>query len=189
MDYGAPPVGLSMPIVSGGLGGLNARLAWAANALVVASAVVMLVALSLQVVARYVFGVALAWSEELSMALFTWTALLLLALGVRRMSHVRMVLLVERLPAALRRHHERAIHALTLLFGAYLAWSGWEYLDASSGMKSAALRFPMECLYLAAPVAGALIALFALESLLAGTVPGDDSLDELDTSGGSRDGV
>lgn len=119
------------------------------------------------------------------MALFTWTALLLLALGVRRMSHVRMVLLVERLPAAWRRQHERAIHALTLLFGLYLLWSGWEYLDASAGMKSAALRFPLECLYLAAPVAGALIALFALEALLAGTVPGDDSPDEL----GSPEGV
>jgi len=139
--------------------------------LVIAMVILMLVALSMQVAMRYVFNVALSWSEELSLALFTWSVLLAAALGVRNSAHVRLTLLLDRLPARGRRLLERLIHVATIAFGVYLAWGGLDYFMGTRGMKSAAIAFPMELLYAAAPLFGALIALFALEHALKGSVP------------------
>ena len=50
--------------------------------LVVVMVLLMLAALSGQILLRYAFNMALSWSEELALALMTWTVLLLAALGV-----------------------------------------------------------------------------------------------------------
>ena len=45
--------------------------------------VVMLGVLTAQIFLRYLFNIALSWSEELALALTTWTVLLMAALGVK----------------------------------------------------------------------------------------------------------
>jgi TRAP-type C4-dicarboxylate transport system permease small subunit len=94
--------------------------------------------------------------------------LLAIALGVRDAIHVRMDLLVDRLPDRARHVAERAILAVVAAFGVFLAWSGWRYLLDTEGMTSAAIGYPIGYLYAAAPVAGALIALFSVERLARG---------------------
>ena len=156
---------------------LNHWIAKGIVALIIGMVTVMLAALSLQVVMRYVFGIALSWSEELSLAMFTWSVLLASALGVREGYHVRMSLVVDRLSGRGRREHERLIHLCTAVFGGYLAWSGWEYLTNTRGMTSAALGYPIEFLYAAGPACGGLIFLFALEAAIKGLVPaGEEEL-------------
>jgi TRAP-type C4-dicarboxylate transport system permease small subunit len=145
---------------------------------VIALVACMLLALSAQVLMRYVFNIALSWTEELSLTLFTWSVLLAAALGVRDGAHVRLTLLLDRFPRRWRHWPERLIHAATLAFGAYLAYGGWDYFMGTRGMKSAAIAYPIELLYAVAPVFGVLIALFALEHALRGTVP--DQEGELD---------
>ncbi|WP_326541081.1 TRAP transporter small permease [Pseudorhodoferax sp.] len=130
--------------------------------------VVMLVALSLQVVMRYVFGQALSWSEELALACFSWSTLLAMAGGVRDGIHVRMDLLADRLPARGRVALERLVALAIGGAGVFIAWAGVRYVDDSSGTTSAAIGFPVAYLYACAPVCGALIAVFALEHLLLG---------------------
>ncbi|MGP1677113.1 MAG: TRAP transporter small permease [Burkholderiales bacterium] len=142
--------------------------------LVVVMVLVMLGALSMQVVLRYGFNVTLSWSEELSIGLFTWSVLLMAALGVREGSHVRMSLLIQRLPTRARLRAERTIHLATTAIGGFLAWSGWRYVADTIGTTSAAIGYPIELLYSSGLVCGVLIVLFALEALIEGRVPADE---------------
>ena len=158
---------------------VNAAIARLLGVLVVAMVVVMTCALGAQVLLRYAFNVTLSWSEELSLGLFTWTILLASALGVREGFHVRMALLLDPLPAALRRESDRLIHFATCAVGLFLAWAGWRYVADTRGAVSAAIGYPIELLHASAFVCGLLIAVFAFESALAGKVvdtsePGSD---------------
>ncbi len=154
---------------------INNIAAAALKALVVVMVVVMLGALSAQVLLRYAFNVTLSWSEELSLGLFTWTVLLMAALGVREGFHVRMSLLIQRLPAGARLRAEQAIHFATTAVGGFLAWSGWRYFADTHGTTSAAIGYPIEFLHASALVCGVLITLFAFEALLEGRIPADET--------------
>lgn len=158
----------------------NNLAAAAVKALVVAMVLVMLGVLSAQVLLRYAFNITLSWSEELSLGLFTWTILLMAALGVREGFHVRMSLVIQRLPAGMRLVAEQGIHFATVAVGCFLAWSGWRYFADTHGTTSAAIGYPIELLHASALACGVLIALFALEALLEGRIPADEKqVDEL----------
>ena len=131
----------------------------------VAAMAVMIACIALQVVMRYVFGNALSWSEELALLMFSWAALGGLALGVREGFHVRLTLLLDPLAAGARAWAERATDLLTAALGAYLAWSGWRYVDITRGGTSAAIAYPIEILHGIAPVVGVFVLVFALERL------------------------
>jgi TRAP-type C4-dicarboxylate transport system permease small subunit len=140
---------------------IAATLRWS---LIVAVAL-MFACIALQVVMRYVFGNALSWSEELALLMFSWAALGGLALGVREGFHVRLTLLLDPLRPGGRARAERAIELLTAALGAYLAWSGWRYVDITRGGTSAAIAYPIELLHGIAPLAGLFVLVFAVERL------------------------
>lgn len=146
--------------------------AHAVRGTVIALAVVMLGALALQVFMRYVVGQALSWSEELALACFSWSMLLAIALGVRDGIHVRMDVLTDHLPRRFQLVLEKLVALATAGLGLYLAWSGVSYVQDSLGSTSAAIGYPIAYLYACAPVCGALVTLFALESALLGPPPG-----------------
>jgi TRAP-type transport system small permease protein len=150
------------------------QLARAVRALVVALVAVMLGALALQVLMRYVFGQALSWSEELALFCFSWAMLLAIALGVRDGVHVRMDLLVNRAPRALARGLDKLVALATFGVGGFVAWSGIQYVQDALGATSAAIGYPTAWLYACAPVGGALMAVFALEHALLGPPPRPD---------------
>lgn len=147
-------------------------LASAVNVLVLALVAVMLLSLSGQVVMRYFLGKAPSWSEELAITCFGWSMLLAIALGVRNAIHVRMDLLVDRLPAGPRRWLDRATCMAIAAVGMFLGWTGVRYVADTAGATSAAIGYPISYLYASAPVCGALVAVFALERLLRAPVEG-----------------
>lgn len=161
-------------LVARGYRRLTALAARLLQASLVAAVVVMLACIVLQVVMRYVVGRSLSWSEELAVLMFAWATLGGLALGVREGFHVRLDTILNALPPSGRRWAERAIEALTAIFGAYLAWSGVRFLDFTTGTVSAAIGYPIEILNGLAPIAGALICLFACERMLHGQRQPDD---------------
>jgi TRAP-type C4-dicarboxylate transport system permease small subunit len=134
----------------------------------------MLLALAAQVFLRYVFGKSLSWSEELALLGFAWVIVISTSIGVRRMTHARMDLLVNILPASLHRWLERLVSLLLLALGVFITYAGWGYFQETRGSTSAAVGFPIEFLYAAGPVFGILIALFSFERLM----PWAESLDE-----------
>jgi TRAP-type C4-dicarboxylate transport system permease small subunit len=160
-----------MPGLKDALRALFSHLARMVRIAIVALVAVMLVTLSLQVLLRYGVGRTLSWSEELALLCFSWSMLLAVALGVRDAIHVRLDLLVARLPGPLARAADMGVAAAILGIGAFLAWSGLNYTIDSLGATSAAIGYPTAWLYACAPVCGALIALFALEHLLLGAPP------------------
>ena len=129
---------------------------------------VMLFCVTLQVVMRYFFHRAPSWTEELAVLMFAWASLGALALGVREGFHVRLTLLLDTAPPAVRAVGERVLDAVTAFVGAYLAWAGWRFVDMTSGSVSAAIGYPIEALHVMAPVCGVLVMLFAAERLAFG---------------------
>lgn len=145
-----------------------AAVAAAAAGLVRVLTVLMLLVLGWQVFMRSALSRPPSWTEELTLLAFSWAVLLAVAVGVRDGIHVRMDLLLDRLPTAARAVMERLLLASTAFVGAYLAWAGVGYALQSAGTTSAATAYPMPLLYSSAVVCGALILLFALERLLLG---------------------
>lgn len=136
--------------------------------LAVAMAAVMVVCLLLQIFFRYALSSPLTWTEELAVLMFAWIVMLMGSLGVREDFHVRLTLLLDRIPDSTRLWVERATLAAILAFGVLLTVAGYHYVEGTLGVVSAAIGFPIEALHLAAPVCGALIVLHAAARLLSG---------------------
>ena len=134
----------------------------------------MLFALAAQVFLRYVFGKSLSWSEELALLGFAWVVVITTAIGIRRMTHARMDLIIEVLPKSLHRVIDGFSALLMLALGLFLTYAGWGYVAETRGSTSAAIGFPIEFLYACAPVFGVLVTLFSFERLM----PWAESLDE-----------
>lgn len=142
---------------------------WLAKVSVVVSIAMLattLVALTFQVVARYVFNAPPTWTEELSLGLFTWIVLLMGSSGVRDGFHVCLDIWPATLPRHLQSALQRLVQAVMLAIGVVLLKSGWSYVADTQGQVSAAISYPIEALHAAAPVCGALIAVHALAALL-----------------------
>ena len=140
---------------------------------VAAMAMVMISCLALQVFSRYVLGATFIWTEELALFLFTWLLLLATASAIRRNAHVRLQLLTDLMPEPVRDIWVRIMSLVVLAFCLPLAWSGWVYVGATLGQLSAAVRYPVEALHLAAPVSGALGAIHALNRFVQGNASSD----------------
>ncbi|QIL79976.1 TRAP transporter small permease [Diaphorobacter sp. HDW4A] len=131
----------------------------------------MLASLSYQVLMRYAFNQAPPWTEELALTCFSWAMLLSIGLGVRDGIHVRMDLLLDRLPSSIRKLVERLISLSIAIFGLYLMWYGIDYVRDEGSNVSAAMAYPLAYLYACAPVCGFLIAAFGFERALCGAAP------------------
>ena len=140
----------------------------------VAILLLMLLTLSAQVLLRYVFGKALSWSEELSLLGFAWVVVISTVIGIRRQTHARMDLLVGILPRPLHGMVDALVSLMMCALGLFIAYAGWNYMIETRGATSAAIGFPIEFLYAAAPAFGVLIALFSFERLM----PWAESLNE-----------
>lgn len=134
--------------------------------LAVTMAAVMVVCLLVQIFFRYALSSPLTWTEELAVLMFAWIIMLMGSLGVREDFHVRLTLLLDRIPERARPWFERVTLAAILGFGVLLAIAGYDYVEGTLGVVSAAIGFPIELLHLAAPVCGVLIVVHAAARLL-----------------------
>lgn len=148
-------------------------LASAVTALTVLGGTVIVTVLVLGVFYRYVLHNALSWTDEVAMLSFSWTVLLAAALLVQESGHVRVELIESALPewglAILR----RLIQLLVLATGAYMVWTGWDFMMMTVGQTAPATRYPIWVRNLALPVSGVLIVFFSLLQL-SRPAPADD---------------
>lgn len=99
------------------------RAAWLKPLEVVSAALMAFIVLLLAVgvVARYVFGSPLFWADELASMAFLWIAMLGAALAVDRNEHLRLNLVVDRLPPGARELvHAFAVAAMVAVLMALL---------------------------------------------------------------------
>jgi TRAP-type C4-dicarboxylate transport system permease small subunit len=145
---------------------LSAWLSKLTSALCFVIIYVMLGLLALQVVMRYVFGSPPSWSEEVAITLFAWLVMLYATVGIREKFHVAVDFLPEG-ASRLRDISDRLVAFLMIGFGGILFWAGLEYMQRTTGQRTAALQLPIETLFAAVPVGGALLILHAFALLLA----------------------
>lgn len=121
------------------------------------------------------------WTEEASIYLLMWVALLGAAVAYRRGEHLGFDFVASRLDPQPRRWMAIAAEIVVIAFAAYaMVYGGFSLVSKtlSAGQTTPALDIPMGYIYLAAPISGVFIVLFAvdrLRQLLAGGVPNSDA--------------
>jgi len=127
---------------------------------------VLTVAVFAQVVARYVFNLPPAWTEELARFCQVWIILLASSICIRKGSH----LAVDYLGPALRTRNRRIVAAVTgtliALYSAVVVIWGVRLMVIGLGQTSPAMQLNMGLVYLVFPIAGTLM---VVESILATT--------------------
>lgn len=129
--------------------------------------VLLIAAVLYQVIGRYVFNDTPTWAESGAVLLVLYVTMLGMAVGVRDAGHIGLESLLVLVPDALRLKMELLIHVLVLGFGvvmayncAVLAQSVWDYKIPTLGLSEAFKYVPPA-------MAGALIALFSIEHIIA----------------------
>jgi TRAP-type C4-dicarboxylate transport system permease small subunit len=129
---------------------------WIAAVMVVALAVVVF----LQVFNRFVLKAPLAWSEDLAMLLFQWVAFLGAAIGVRRMRHFGIELVVKKLPEKVHRRIELIIPVIMGIVALNMITEGIKLIGFNKNRVYSSMNLTYTWTYLAIPVSGCLMILY-----------------------------
>ena len=155
------------------LEGLSSLLGRITGWAVVLLAVVVVGSLLISVFFRYVVGQALSWPEEICMIAFAWLTLLAGSLGVRENYHVRLTLMVDRLPVMAAKALTWLTTAAVAFFGLVLVYSGYDMVARTAENLTATLRLPVDWINWSAPVCGGLVFIHALANLVANATQGE----------------
>lgn len=133
----------------------------------VAGLLLLIAAVLYQVVGRYIFNDTPTWAESGAVLLVLYVTMLGMAVGVRDAGHIGLESLLVLAPAGLRLKMELLIHALVLVFGLVMAWNCGVLAESVAGYKIPTLGISEAFKYAPPALAGALVALFSLEHILA----------------------
>jgi len=129
-----------------------------AATLVVALAVVVFI----QVFNRYVLKAPLAWSEDLAMLLFQWVTFLGAAIGVKRMRHFGIELLVKNLPEKFHRAIEYIIPVFVGMVALIMITEGIELLSYNRSRIYSSMNLTYTWAYLPIPISGCLMIIYLI---------------------------
>ena len=133
-----------------------------------------LAVMAAQVVWRYVLGDSLVWSEEVARYALIWSSMIGAAVAYRQGGHVAITNLVDRLPPPLRMAR-RAARPSRWCSASPCSSPGRAGLLAMRNFArhqlSAALQIDIAWIYLAIPAGGLLIAVAAVEAIVAAPRP------------------
>lgn len=122
-----------------------------------------------QVFTRFVLRHPSSFTEEAARYMMIWVGLLGAAYASGRKLHLALDLVTARLHGARKRMSELIIHSSVLLFALVVLVGGGGrlvWIQLSLGQRSAALQWKLGYVYLAVPVAGVIIALYSLMTLI-----------------------
>lgn len=122
--------------------------------LVVASLVILIVPVSMQIFSRFTSIIPhYIWTEEMARFLFVWTIMLGATLGVRESTHLVVDVwpkLSPRSDAALRLLSSIAVLIMALVF----VWAGYEFTAFAWYRISELAELPLWLIHIAWPIAG-----------------------------------
>lgn len=128
----------------------------------------LVVVVMIQILAR-VFQIDCGWTEETATFLLIWAGLLGASVGFSRKAHLGIDYLVSKTDADSQKLIGVMSQLIVIFFAAYaMVWGGGKVVADTllREQLSTALKIPMGYVYLALPISGAFIVLFALEQLL-----------------------
>lgn len=114
---------------------------------------------------RFVLESSLAFPDELIRYLFIWLIFLGAAIALRRNSHAAIGVLVEYLPAPLKRGAVMLASLASAVFFAVLIVKGIQLTERVEPQISPALEVSMAWVYAAVPVSGVFLLVYAIEIL------------------------
>jgi len=121
----------------------------------------------LDVVARIV-GHPLLWPQEVTSAFFIYGVFIGASVATRRNDHLQLLVLTESMTGATRLAFEVMNRVVVMAVGLFLVIYGWQNFLTGFGSFRMPSMLPIAYLYIAIPVCGALVALFALEQIANG---------------------
>ncbi|MBO0906507.1 TRAP transporter small permease [Jiella sonneratiae] len=127
---------------------------------------VMMIAVLVQVVGRYLLNYSIASATEIATFSQIWLVLLGAGVAMARNQHVAIDMLPAMLPLPLARIALLAIAAVTIAFLAVLAYGSLPLLKLGAFQSSPALGLPMKWIYLCLPVGAAYIAIELILSVV-----------------------
>jgi len=131
---------------------------------------ILMLNILISIAARYLgFRISnIDWVEETSRFLFIWLSFLGAALAVERMVHIRIDFFAQLFSPRPRLVLEILVYLAMVVFATVMTYEG-ALVAVRAGDRSPVLLIPMSYAYLALPVSGGAIILFALR-ILAGLV-------------------
>jgi len=126
------------------------------------ASVALAVIVFIQVFNRFVLKTPLAWSEDLAMLLFQWMVFLGAALGVRRMRHFGIELLVQQLPARARHALELVVPVIIGIVAIIMVSQGITLLSFNMTRMYSTMNLSYTWAYLPIPVSGILILIYLI---------------------------
>ena len=146
--------------------------------------VVLVVVVMWQVFTRQVLQAPSAWTTIVSQYLFIWLVLFAVAMVFGERGHVAVDFFARLMPRPAQRITNILVQVSVLAFALLgLTWGGLRGMAISWDQAIPGLPVTVGQMYLALPIAGVLIALFALEHLVRAArgedmLPGDDAQTE-----------
>ncbi len=120
-------------------------------------------AVLVQVYTRTVLPQSPVWTEELSRFALLFVVAFGVGLSVRSGDLVNVDLVLNLLPKGGRRWLEALAFAVTSILGGVVAWASLEFVDIGQLQTSPALDWRMDFIFVSIPIAGVMLAVFALE--------------------------
>ena len=138
-----------------------------AGSLVEATSAAMVVALAVivfvQVFNRFVLKTPLAWSEDLAMLLFQWVVFLGAAIGVKRLRHFGIELVVKALPERIRHRIELLVPFIMAIVAVTMITEGWKLLGFNRMRIYSTMSLSYTWAFLPIPLSGVLIIVYLIQ--------------------------
>jgi TRAP-type C4-dicarboxylate transport system permease small subunit len=132
--------------------------------IILASALFIIVVLA--VVARYGFGQAVSWTEEVPRYLLVWISFLAAAVGVYNRDHVGFDVLFNALPKPIRRALGVILSALIFGFGWIVFRYGLTFVQDFGSDLMETIPYTNYWYYPAMPISGFLMMVFAFKLII-----------------------
>lgn len=120
----------------------------------------------ISVIARYVLGAPIWWSEQFCRYLFVWMLMLYAPIIVRHNKNLGFDLVVSKLPKMVQEITWLMCEVLIGVFGACYCVYTIQLCEKFSSKLMDGIRIPAPIMYASQAVCGALLALFSLEVVI-----------------------
>jgi TRAP-type transport system small permease protein len=126
------------------------------------SLVALVVVVTTQVMTRKLFNFVFFWSEEVTLLLLAWFALMAIAIGFRENIHMGIDAFTNLLPKFVNKVLDKIISACIFAFGLYLVVQGWDFTVLMLDSTLPATKLPSSITYLAMPITGIMTCGYAI---------------------------
>lgn len=145
-------------LLSGIQRGIDGLVRW----IVIVFMLIMSVAVSLQIVFRYVFNAPLGWSEEVARFSFVWVSFFGASALLRVREHINVNVFVDRFPPRVRATCVFLADLVALICIYFFVVGGISLTTNEWRQLAPATEIPMGWVYLAIPISATLMAIWAV---------------------------